>query len=308
MKNFFSRFISKFVPAVQIIPDDLALLPLSSAEQITAVGYLRCKFGSATVDQLNIPADLKEKIALLCRTFPAGVTEYDLTYRDYILSFLTDPLCVKIKYAELSENNGCEFLRSGGEWVAVQFTKVTALLADACDGKIYFNRNTLYFSCFASDFPLPVEFNNRIWKSAEHYYQAQKFSQTPGLQGVPSVYEAVFNASTPDEARAIAEQNLSREDKKFWSRASRRFMFKAESLNYKFHPRSEIRQLLYATENLELINESSNLFWGARRDTGGGNLLGKALMQMRDSRGDCSILELLWKADECFEFESDYYD
>jgi hypothetical protein len=44
MKKFFVSFLGKFFSAAQMHTDDLTTLPLVSAEQITAVSYLRCKF------------------------------------------------------------------------------------------------------------------------------------------------------------------------------------------------------------------------------------------------------------------------
>ena len=304
MKKFFVSFLGKFFSASQMHTDDLTTLPLVSAEQITAVSYLRCKFCGLAVEQLNVPADLQAKVSLLNQTFQAGVTENDFSYRNYILSFLSDPLCVKIKYAELAANNGCEFLRSAGKWIAEKFARVTDLLADACEGKLYFNCNSLYFGCFSCDSPYPVVHDKRVWKSAEHFHQAQKFSSSNGVKRDPGTYEKIFAAATPAEAREIAEKNLTRDDKKFWSKTSRRFIFKAVILNAKFSPLSDIRKLLYATGSLELINESStNLFWGASRTAEGSNLLGKSLMQMRSSRNDCSILELLCLAGDSFQFD-----
>lgn len=303
MKKFFKSFLGKFFSGIQLHTDDLTALPLVSSEQIIAVSYLRCKFCGVVIEKLNIPADLQTKVALLNQTFQAGVSETDVSYRDYILSFLSDPLCVRIKHAELAANNGCEFLRSAGEWISEKFARVTDLLADACEGKLYFNSNSLYFGCFASDFPYPVEYDQRLWKSAEHFHQAQKFSTSKGVKSNPGLYEKIFAAATPAEAREIADKNLSRNDKKFWAKTSRRFIFKAVILNAKFSPLSEIRKMLYATGDLELINESSNLFWGAIRNSEAGNLLGKTLMQMRRSRSDCSILELLCTADKYFQFD-----
>jgi hypothetical protein len=44
MKKSFVSFLGKFFSAAQMHTDDLTTLPLVSAEQITAVSYLRCKF------------------------------------------------------------------------------------------------------------------------------------------------------------------------------------------------------------------------------------------------------------------------
>ena len=51
------------------------------------------------------------------------------------------------------------------------------------------------------------------------------------------------------------------------------------------------------TGDLELIHLSgSDFFWGRNRKGDGKNLLGKALMQMRNSGSDCSVVEMMSNA------------
>lgn len=52
------------------------------------------------------------------------------------------------------------------------------------------------------------------------------------------------------------------------------------------------------TGDLELIHLSgSDFFWGQNRAGNGQNVLGKALMQIRDSGSDCSVEEMMSKTD-----------
>ena len=65
-------------------------------------------------------------------------------------------------------------------------------------------------------------------------------------------------------------------------------------LNVKFAPRALARKRLMQTGDLELIHLSgSDLFWGQNRKGEGKNILGRALMQMRNSGSDCSVVEMM---------------
>ena len=64
----------------------------------------------------------------------------------------------------------------------------------------------------------------------------------------------------------------------------------ATMLNLKFAPGTLARKRLMQTGDLELIHLSgSDFFWGQNRKGEGKNILGKALMQMRNSGCDCSF-------------------
>ena len=74
-------------------------------------------------------------------------------------------------------------------------------------------------------------------------------------------------------------------------------IYMEDSINtVKFAPGTFARKRLMQTGNLELIHHSgSDFFWGQNRKGEGKNLLGKALMQMRDSGSDCSVEEIMSK-------------
>ena len=65
-----------------------------------------------------------------------------------------------------------------------------------------------------------------------------------------------------------------------------------DSINtVKFAPGTLARKHLMQTGDLELIHLSgSDFFWGQNRKGDGKNLLGKALMHMRNSDCDCSVV------------------
>ena len=74
-------------------------------------------------------------------------------------------------------------------------------------------------------------------------------------------------------------------------------IYMEDSINtVKFAPGTFARKRLMQTGDLELIHLSgSDFFWGQNRKGDGQNLLGKALMQMRNSGSDCSVVEMMSK-------------
>lgn len=60
------------------------------------------------LETIGVPEVLLNKIKLLAKTFPDDVPEDDPRYYDYIWNLLADPVCRKVKYADLQVNNGYE--------------------------------------------------------------------------------------------------------------------------------------------------------------------------------------------------------
>ena len=205
-----------------------------------------------------------------------------------------DPVCRKVKYADLLVNNGYEDSPAGdGCRFTGQCPRVMALLADAVAGKLYFNSRTPYLDIFSNFYEEPLQINGEFWKSGEHFYQAAKFAKT-GLQPDEEIYHTIINAETPGTAKRLADEYFSGENKECFHQALRTFVAMATMLNVKFAPGTLARKRLMQTGDLELIHLSgSDFFWGQNRKDDGKNLLGKALMQMRNSGSDCSVVEMM---------------
>ena len=276
----------------------------SLSEKIVALAHDYGEFRDiAELEALGVPEVLLDKIKLLAKTFPDDVLEDDPRYRDYIWNLLADPLCRKVKYADLLVNDGYEDSPTGdGRRFTGQYPGGMNLLADAVDGKLYFKSNTLYFNVFSNFYPIELEIDGAHWKSAEHYYQAAKFSRELGVCSNDDVYTAICNAETARQAKEIADVNFSEDNRWQWSQASRRYVATARMLNAKYAAGTFMRELLYKTGDLTLIHESKDdLFWGQNRAGEGHNILGKALMQMRNSGSDCSVIEMIANAGEFYE-------
>ena len=248
------------------------------------------------LETIGVPEVLFNKIKLLAKTFPDDVPEDDHRYCDYIWNLLADPVCRKVKYADLIVNHGYEDSPAGdGRRFTGQYPHAMALLADAVEGKIYFNSRTPYFDIFSNFYDEPLKIENEIWKTGEHFYQAAKFAKT-GLQPDEEIYHTIINAETPGTAKKLADEYFSEENKECSHQALRTFVAMSQMLTVKFAFGTLARKRLMQTGDLELIHLSgSDFFWGQNRKGEGKNLLGKALMQMRDSGSDCSVVEMMSK-------------
>lgn len=270
----------------------------SLPEKIVALAHDYGEFRDMSeLETLGVSAMFIDKIKLLAKSFPDDVPEDDPRYRDYIWNLLADPLCYNVKYADLLVNDSYEDSPSGdGRRFTGKYPYAMALLADAVDGKIYFNSRTPYFDIFSNFYDEPLQIEGEIWKSGEHYYQAAKFAKN-GLQEDEAIYRIIAEAETPGISKKLADEYLTEENKARSHQALRTFQAMATMLNVKFAPGTLARKRLVQTGDLELIHLSgSDFFWGQNRKGDGKNLLGKALMQMRNSGSDCSVEEMMSNA------------
>ena len=270
----------------------------SLPEKIVALAHNYGEFRDvAELGAIGVPEVLIGNIKLLAKTFPDDIPEDDPQYCDYIWNLLADPICCKVKYADLMVNHGYEDSPAGdGRRFTGQYPRAMALLADAVEGKIYFNSRTPYFNIFSNFYEEPLQINGEFWKSGEHFYQAAKFAKT-GLQPDEEIYHTIINAETPGTAKRLADEYFSGENKECSHQALRTFIAMATMLNVKFAPGTLVRKRLMQTGDLELIHLSgSDFLWGQNRKDDGKNLLGKALMQMRNSGSDCSVVEIMSNA------------
>lgn len=110
-----------------------------------------------------------------------------------------------------------------------------------------------------------------FWKTVEHFYQAQKFSDT-------DVRERICSAASPKDARSLGQSRAFavRAD---WDIVREEIMLKA--LRAKFRVPAA-RYLLLSTASRWLVESSPfDYFWGSGQDGSGQNRLGQLLMQVR---------------------------
>eukprot|EP00347_Sterkiella_histriomuscorum_P005831 403355104 len=119
----------------------------------------------------------------------------------------------------------------------------------------------------------PLEYEDKIYPTSEHYYQAMKFEDE-------ELQEKVRKASTPSQAAKMG-RNKSNPIRRDWEEMKDEVMFKG--LVAKFTQNSDLKRRLLATESSELIEHTKrDSYWGDGGDGSGQNMLGKILMRVRD--------------------------
>jgi ribA/ribD-fused uncharacterized protein len=118
----------------------------------------------------------------------------------------------------------------------------------------------------------PIEIDGEIWASVEHFYQASKFVD-------PEMREKIRAAPKPVIAKKLA-QKYSGRMRADWTDVRDGVMERA--LRDKLARHRQIRELLMATGEEELIETAPDRYWGIGRDGEGENRLGLLWMKLRD--------------------------
>lgn len=118
-----------------------------------------------------------------------------------------------------------------------------------------------------------IKLKGKVWKTTEHYFQAQKFDKK-------EYQEKIRKAATPMKA---AQLGRSRKERilKNWDNRKDNVMY--DALKAKFSQYEELKKILIETGDKTLIEHTENdSYWGDGGDGTGKNRLGKLLMKLRD--------------------------
>jgi ribA/ribD-fused uncharacterized protein len=135
------------------------------------------------------------------------------------------------------------------------------------------------YGCFSNFSPHGFELDGEWWPTSEHYFQAQKFVGTPHAQ-------KIRQASTPMRAAELGRdrRHTLRPD---WDQVKDGVMRRAILRKFETHP--EIRAMLLATgDDIIVENAPRDYYWGCGADGTGQNMLGKILMEVRETLRRCS--------------------
>ncbi|WP_367874296.1 NADAR family protein [Luteolibacter sp. Populi] len=130
------------------------------------------------------------------------------------------------------------------------------------------------FSNFAA---YPITLGKKKWPTTEHYFQAQKFAD-------PRDREEIRKANSP-----MLAARLGRDRKKKlradWEAVKTGIM--RQALEAKFTQYPDLKQLLLATGSAKLVEHTTNdSYWGDGGDGTGKNMLGRLLMELRETMQD----------------------
>lgn len=139
---------------------------------------------------------------------------------------------------------------------------------------ILFWKNIGPYGCFSNFSRDPIFEDDVLYKTSEHYFQAQKFP----YKG-KDFYDVV-EASTPHQAAQIG-RDRNRPLRKDWEEIKDDVMFKALQLKVEQNP---IVKATILSSGDEVIVEDSPIdyYWGWGRDHSGKNILGKLWMKLRE--------------------------
>jgi len=135
----------------------------------------------------------------------------------------------------------------------------------------FYSQNESPYGCFSNFSNHSFNINGEIWKTSEHYFQAQKFVHSPNH------YKQVMNCNHPKKAAQIGR------DRSLPLRVDWEENVMRQALEAKFTQNENIKELLLSSGNQEIIEDSPiDFYWGCGKDRTGRNRLGFLLMELRD--------------------------
>jgi ribA/ribD-fused uncharacterized protein len=138
---------------------------------------------------------------------------------------------------------------------------------------IYFYSKSNTYREFSNFAPFAIDLDGTRWPTVEHYYQAQKFTDT-------ALRKSIRKAEKPPIAKSLADKNKAavRPD---WDEVKDEVMYRAVRRKFESHP--ALQEMLLATGDEELVESApTDAYWGVGRDGTGLNKLGKIIARIRD--------------------------
>ncbi len=138
---------------------------------------------------------------------------------------------------------------------------------------IYFYGTRSEYGCFSNFSSHGFKLDGFWWPTNEHFFQAQKFADTPHA-------DAIREVKTPKDAAKMG-RDRSRPLRRDWEEVKEEIM--RRGVLQKFETHVEIREVLLSTGDEEIVeNSPSDYYWGCGKDGSGKNRLGFILMEVRE--------------------------
>ena len=140
----------------------------------------------------------------------------------------------------------------------------------------FYRASDQMYGCFSNLFRRPIEFENEVFETAEHAYQAGKARK-------PEVREWVLAAPSPALVAMAAHGLYWWDIRSDWSKI--KFDRMRQVLKAKFTQQEDLREILLSTGDLRLVESATvdnavNRLWGEVNGRGK-NMLGVMLMELR---------------------------
>ncbi len=130
-----------------------------------------------------------------------------------------------------------------------------------------------FFSNYAA---YPINIEEKVWPTAEHYFQARQFEDN-------SLDEELVKYKSASIAVRISREN-SGNKRNDWPKIQDKIMY--DVVKAKFSQHEILREKLLATGDSPIVQHSpDNDYWGDGGDGTGKNKLGKILMRVRKELG-----------------------
>lgn len=140
---------------------------------------------------------------------------------------------------------------------------------------IYFYKVDEPYGCFSNFSAHGFNLAGQEWRTAEHFYQAQKFIGTADQQ----ICLAIQRAATPGHAAALG-RNPNYCLRPDWELIKLDIMYTAVLTKFRTH--LDIQKILISTAEEWIVENSPvDAYWGCGADLMGQNQLGKILMMVR---------------------------
>jgi ribA/ribD-fused uncharacterized protein len=129
------------------------------------------------------------------------------------------------------------------------------------------------YGCFSNFSPHGFELDGLWWPTSEHYFQAQKFPDTPYAERIRMTKSPMIAARMGRSRRHPIRAD--------WSEVKDDVMRRA--VLHKFSANKDILDVLLSTGDAILIeNAPEDYYWGCGSDGSGTNMLGRILMEVRE--------------------------
>lgn len=141
-------------------------------------------------------------------------------------------------------------------------------------GSVLFYSTSEAFGEFSNFAAYPIKVGKKLWPTSEHYFQAQKFAEK-------SHAEAIRKAKSPMMAARLGrDRKMSL--RKDWENVKVGIM--RQAVEAKFMQHEELQVLLLSTDDRKIVEHTSNdSYWGDGGDGSGKNMLGRILMDVRET-------------------------